>query len=246
MLQQEYEQYTEEDFRVWKILFERQIINLQETVAVKFLEGLEKINFSSERIPNFKETNLLLERLTGWHIQAVPGIIPDKDFFELLGQKKFPATCWLRKFSQLDYLEEPDMFHDVFGHIPLLTDESYCDFLLGLSAIALKYLDKPEVIELMSRLYWFTIEFGLIQEKGVSKIYGAGIISSSGETKYSLSDKPVHLPFDVVSILQTSFYKDHLQEKYFVVTSFEELYHCLPLLEMEIETFVKEKNTLIN
>lgn len=246
MLQQEYEQYTEEDFRVWKILFERQIVNLQETVAAKFLEGLEKINFSSERIPNFKETNLLLERLTGWHIQAVPGIIPDKEFFELLGQKKFPATCWLRKFSQLDYLEEPDMFHDVFGHIPLLTDESYCNFLLGLSTIALKYLDRPEVIELMSRLYWFTIEFGLMKEKSTTKIYGAGIISSSGETKYSLSDKPVHLPFNVQTILQTSFYKDHLQEKYFVVTSFEELYHCLPLLATEIEAFVNNEYARIN
>ncbi len=238
MITQQYENYTSEDFSVWKILYERQIKNLKETVTEKYLDGLKKINFIADEIPHFDATNKTLESLTGWHIVAVPGIIPDKDFFLLLNEKKFPATCWLRKLSQLDYLEEPDMFHDVFGHIPLLTDKSYCNFLSGLSNIALKHIDNAEVIELLSRIYWFTIEFGLIKEHNQTKIYGAGIISSSGETKYSLSDKPAHHVFDLKTVLNTAFYKDHIQEQYFIIDSFDALYNCLPQLEEEINLFL--------
>lgn len=237
MIEQHYENYTKEDFSVWKILYERQMINLKETVTEKYLTGLQKINFVANEIPNFKETNIALESYTGWHIQAVPGIIPDKDFFLLLSEKKFPATCWLRKLSQLDYLEEPDMFHDVFGHIPLLTDQRYCSFLLGLSNIALKHINHAAIIELLSRIYWFTIEFGLIKENNCTKIYGAGIISSSGETQYSLSDKPVHHVFDLNKVLNTPFYKDHIQEQYIVAESFDALYDCLPTLEAAIEQY---------
>jgi phenylalanine-4-hydroxylase len=129
------------------------------------------------------------------------------------------------------------MFHDVFGHIPLLTDESYCSFLLGLSNIALKHIDNAEVIELLSRIYWFTIEFGLIKEHNQTKIYGAGIISSSGETKYSLSEKPTHHIFDLKKVLNTPFYKDHIQEQYFIIESFDALYDCLPQLETAIEQY---------
>ena len=110
--------------------------NLNPTVTKKYLEGLQKINFHAERIPDFKETNNLLEKQTGWHVQAVPGIIPDKEFFVLLSEKKFPATCWLRKMSQLNYIEEPDMFHDVFGHVPLLTDSHYCGINKSIAARA--------------------------------------------------------------------------------------------------------------
>ena len=172
--------------------------------------------------------------MSGWHIQAVPGIIPDREFFLLLNQKKFPATCWLRNMNQLNYIEEPDMFHDVFGHIPLLTDEHFCEFLYGLSNIALKHLDNSYAIELMSRIYWFTVEFGLIRESNEIKIYGAGIISSSGETEYSLSKVPTHLEFNVGEVLNSAFHKDKMQEKYFIVHSFEDLYNCLPELENEI------------
>lgn len=235
MITQKYENYTDEDFSVWKILYERQIVNLKETVTEKYLNGLKKINFVADVIPRFEVTNKALESLTGWHIEAVPGIIPDKDFFLLLNEKKFPATCWLRKLSQLDYLEEPDMFHDIFGHIPLLTDERYCSFLLGLSNIALKHVNNSSVIELLSRIYWFTIEFGLIKENNQTKIYGAGIISSSGETKYSLSEKSKHLIFDLKTVLNIPFYKDHIQEQYFIIGSFDGLYDCLPQLEADIE-----------
>src|ERR1043165_3015674 len=182
MLQQQYETYTPEHFEVWDILFARQMQNLKLTVTAKYTEGLEKIHFNPHRIPDFAYTNALLEKETAWHIQAVPGIIPDKDFFLLLNQRKFPATCWLRRMDQLNYIEEPDMFHDVFGHIPLLTDSHFCEFLYGLSNIALKHINDPYAIELMSRIYWYTVEFGLINEGGQTRIYGAGIISSAGET----------------------------------------------------------------
>ena len=238
MLQQQYETYTAEHFEVWKILFERQMKNLHDTATAKYAEGLDKINFNAHRIPDFKETNALLEKHTGWHIQAVPGIIPDKDFFLLLNERKFPATCWLRQLSQLNYIQEPDMFHDVFGHIPLLTDEHFCEFLFGLSKIALQHINNPYAIELMSRIYWFTIEFGLIQENHAVKIYGAGIISSAGETEYSLSKVPGHFAFDVIEVLNSPFHKDKMQEKYFIIQSFEELYHCLPELEQQINKMV--------
>lgn len=235
MIQQQYETYTPEHFEVWKILFERQMKNLETAVTIKYIDGLQKINFHADRIPDFKETNALLEKLTGWHIQAVPGIIPDKDFFVLLSQKKFPATCWLRQMSQLNYIEEPDMFHDVFGHIPLLTDLHYCEFLSGLSKIALAHIDNAPIIDLMSRIYWFTIEFGLKFENNQRKIYGAGIISSSGETEYSMSHAPVFIPYDVAKVFATPFFKDHIQSKYFVIDNFEQLYDSLPAIEDYIE-----------
>lgn len=240
MLQQQYDTYTPEHFQVWEILFARQMENLKNTVTEKYIQGLDKIHFNPHRIPDFKAANALLEQHTGWHIQAVPGIIPDKEFFLLLNQQKFPATCWLRKMEQLNYIEEPDMFHDVFGHIPLLTDKHFCDFLSGLSHIALKHIDNAYAIELMSRIYWFTVEFGLIRENGAVKIYGAGIISSSGETEYSLSTRPQHLAFKVADVLHTDFHKDKMQDKYFIVQSFEELYHCLPELERQIGEMVAE------
>lgn len=236
MIQQQYESYTAEHFDVWKILFDRQMKNLETTVTKKYIDGLQKINFHADSIPHFEETNDRLEKLTGWHIQAVPGIIPDKDFFVLLSQKKFPATCWLRKMSQLNYIEEPDMFHDVFGHIPLLTDVHYCEFLLGLSKIALAHINNAEIIELMSRIYWFTIEFGLKLENNQRRIYGAGIISSSGETENSMSQAPLFLPFNLEEVFASSFYKDHLQNKYFVIHSFEQLYKSLP----QIEDYIKK------
>lgn len=246
MLQQQYSTYTAEHFKVWDILFTRQMQNLKTTVTEKYLEGLAKINFNEHRIPDFTETNALLEKYTGWHIQAVPGIIPDKEFFLLLNQRRFPATCWLRNYSQLNYIEEPDMFHDVFGHIPLLTDSHFCDFLLGLSEIALQHIDNPYAIELMSRIYWFTVEFGLIEENGKTRIYGAGIISSAGETEYSLGPAPTRYPFDVAQVLNTPFHKDRMQDMYFVINSFEQLYHCLPQLQHNLEHMLAQSHRLEN
>lgn len=232
---QEYEKYTEEDFKVWKILYERQIVNLPHAASEAYLEGLKKIHFTSEHIPHFEETSKILNQLTGWGLAVVPGLIDDDQFFQLLSEKKFPATTWLRKMKNLDYLEEPDMFHDVFGHIPLLTNQHFVDYLQDLSKIALRYIENPWAIHLISRIYWFTVEFGLIKEKGQVRIYGAGILSSAGETKFCLSEKATHINFNVDLIMSTSYRKDVFQERYFLIDSYEQLFHSTDKIEQFLE-----------
>lgn len=149
--------------------------------------ALQTVNFSADKIPDFSDINGVLETTTSWSLEVVSNISPQKDFFNFLSQKKFTTTCWLRTMEQLDYLEEPDMFHDVFGHVPLLSNLDYVNFFKGVSDIALRNIDNSKAIELLGRIYWFTIEFGLIREDGQLKIYGAGIISSKGETEHCLS-----------------------------------------------------------
>jgi phenylalanine-4-hydroxylase len=237
-LEQDYAAYTKEDFEVWRILFERQIVNLPEAASKAYLDGIKEINFTADKIANFEETNQILSKSTGWRIAVVPGLIDDDLFFGLLKSKYFPSSTWLRKMEQLDYLEEPDMFHDAFAHMPMLTNQSYVDFLQKLGGIALKHIDNKYAIELLSRIYWFTIEFGLIRESGQLKIYGAGILSSAGETKFSLSTEPAHLPYDVQKILNMPYWKDKFQDKYFVIESYEQLYNSVPEIEQVLEEMV--------
>jgi phenylalanine-4-hydroxylase len=239
-LKQEYNKYTEEDFKVWKILFERQMPNLPEAASKAYLDGVEQVKFTADRIANFEELNKILAKSTGWEVHVVPGLIDDDLFFGLLNNRRFPSSTWLRTMDQLDYLEEPDMFHDAFAHMPLLTNQPYVDFLEKLSGIALKHIDDPWAIQLLSRIYWFTIEFGLIKEEGELKIYGAGILSSAGETKFSLSNKPDHFAYDVRRILNQEYWKDHFQDKYFVIESYEQLYESLPEIEAVLEEMLSE------
>jgi phenylalanine-4-hydroxylase len=207
---QVYSNYTKHDFLVWQTLFERQLDILKPIVSSEYLSALEVVGFCDDKIPNFSEIEKVLQPLTGWSIHVVANICPEKEFFQFLSCKKFTATCWLRTTEQLDYLEEPDMFHDVFAHVPLLSNQNYVDFFKGISDIALKHIDNQQAIELLARLYWFTIEFGLIKENNQIKIYGAGIISSMGETKQCLSGQAVHYNFDVQHILDTSYRNDIL------------------------------------
>ncbi len=237
---QQYDKYTAEDHQVWRILFERQIVNLPNAASQEYLEGIRRINFTADHIPNFEEVNKILHTYTGWQLYVVAGLLPNKEFFELMNNKRFCATTWLRKMSQLDYLEEPDMFHDVFGHVPLLTNPDLCNFLQGLSRIALRYIDNELAIELVSRLYWYTVEFGLIREHGKLRIYGAGILSSTGETNYSLeSEIPKRVPYQVKAIIDTPYIKDKYQEKYFVINSYEQLFNSVSEIEKHIEQEVQ-------
>ena len=235
-----YSNYTETDFLVWKTLFNRQINILRPIVSSAYLDALEKVQFSPHKIPDFNEIAALLLPLTGWSIETVPNISPQKEFFKLLSQKKFTSTCWLRTMEQLDYLEEPDMFHDVFAHVPLLSNHNYVNFFKGISDIALKYIDDALAIELLGRIYWFTIEFGLIREDNIIKIYGAGIISSMEETKHCLSKQAIHIEFDVQQIFDTVFRTDVIQEKYFVTDSFEQLYNSLPEIERLLQKMLEQ------
>ncbi|HHP7241939.1 MAG TPA: phenylalanine 4-monooxygenase [Cyclobacteriaceae bacterium] len=239
-MRQIYENYTAEDQKVWKILFERQIIKLPDAASKDHLRGLEKINFTADRIPNFEETNEILTKLTGWKLAVVPGIVPDYTFFQLMSNRNFPATTWLRKIDELDYLQEPDMFHDVFAHVPLLTNQNFVNFLEELSKIGLEYTGDDYAIEILSRIYWFTVEFGLIRENGRLRIYGAGILSSAGETEFCLSDKPLHFEFNVKQIAETEYRKDIFQDRYFIIDSYEQLYNSIPAIRDTV------KNMAIN
>lgn len=232
-----YSNYTTEDFNVWKTLFTRQMELLKPNVSETYLSALETVNFTANKIPDFNEVNNILMPITGWSLHVVPSISPQPVFFDFLSKKKFTATCWLRTMEQLDYIEEPDMFHDVFAHVPLLSNNAYCNFFKGISDIANENRENPSAIELLGRIYWFTIEFGLKKENNKLKIYGAGIISSAGETRHCLGNDCRKTPFDVKTIMNTGFRTDLLQEQYFVIESFEQLYNSLP----EIRAVLKEE-----
>jgi len=242
-MRQIYDNYTPEDFEVWRILYERQIKNLPNAASKAHLEGLDKVNFVSDEIPHFEDTNKILSELTGWRLAVVPGIVPDYTFFELMSNRRFPATTWLRKMEELDYLEEPDMFHDVFAHVPLLSNQNFVNFLEELSKIGLSYVGNDYAIELLSRIYWFTVEFGLIQEEAGLRIYGAGILSSAGETKFSLSEEPPKYDFDVRTIANTSYRKDVFQDRYFVIQSYEQLYNSIPEIKEVLAEMVEKSKT---
>lgn len=235
LLTQDYSAYSAADQHVWQLLFDRQTALLPGRAADAFLTGVEQIGFTRDAIPDFREVNPRLRALTGWELVVVPGIVDDAVFFGLLADKKFPATTWLRQLEQLDYLEEPDMFHDVFGHVPLLTHPGFADFLQQLGQAALQHCAaRPELLELFTRLYWFTAEFGLINQPDGLRIYGAGLLSSHGEVKFSLSEQPTRLEFTLAGVLETPFEKDKFQELYFVLNSL----HQLPQALQELQALV--------
>lgn len=244
-MHQDYDKYTAEDHQVWSILYKEQSTHLPRLATRAYLDGIVKCGFVEERVPNFADVNKALMAATGWQIYVVPGLIDNKPFFEHLSRKEFPATTWLRTMEQLKYLEEPDMFHDVFGHIPLLSEQFFCDYLQGLSEIILKHIDNPTAVEMMARLYWYTVEFGLIRESDEVKIYGAGILSSSGESLYCVSDEATHLEYDPAHIMATPYIKDKFQAHYFVIDSYEQLFNSLPLIEKLINDAVVEERVLL-
>ena len=218
-----YENYTREDYKVWEILFNKRLENLQGIVAEEFLVALDDLNFKAEKIPNFVEINNILKNRTGWSIKTVPNISPPEEFFSFLSMKKFTATCWLRSIDQIDYLEEPDMFHDVFAHVPLLSNKDYTNFFKEMGEIAMSVIEDPKKLEKLQRIYWFTIEFGLIKKNNGFKIYGAGIISSDEESKNALSKKSKKCEFDVKKVMNHSFRIDIVQDTYYYIDSFEQL-----------------------
>lgn len=237
-MKQEYQNYTRTDFKVWQTLFERQFVNLQDKACQEYLACLKELSpvLYAQKIPRFEALNELLKAKNGWQIEVVPGLISAADFFQKLAQRKFCSSTWLRKESQLDYLEEPDMFHDIFGHIPLLMDKDYAAFAQRLGEIGRKYVQDEEIVVQLQRLYWFTIEFGLMRAKSEGeevKIYGAGIISSYGETNHIYDYKSVMevLPFELDRVIQQDFDISHIQTLYFEINSFNQLYHTINQLD---------------
>jgi phenylalanine-4-hydroxylase len=240
--QQVYANYTAEDFKVWKLLYNRQIELLQTSAVDEYLKGLQAVDMIPERIPDFTLLNQHLADLTAWHIIPFEGICPPAKFFKLLAQRIFPCTHWLRRMDQMDYLEEPDMFHDVFGHIPLLSNKNYCNFFNELGTIGAMYQHHQHIIDKLERLYWFTIEFGLMKEAGQIKIYGSGIGSSFGELKHAVSNQSTKKKFNLVEIMNHEFRTDVIQDEYYVIENFTELVECLPEVRSICEAEVRKVN----
>jgi phenylalanine-4-hydroxylase len=222
-IDQGWECYTHLEHLTWKTLFERQMKLLPGRACSAFLRGVNELPFNANQIPNFQAINEVLERRTGWRVVAVPGLVPDDIFFEHLANRRFPSGNFIRKADQLDYLQEPDIFHDVFGHIPMLMNPVMADFIQaygegGLKARSLGVLDK------LARVYWYTVEFGLVQEKEGLRFYGAGIASSGSETVFSVeSPSPNRIHFDLHRVMRTRYRIDNFQETYFVLRNLDEL-----------------------
>ena len=214
--------YSAEDQAVWRLLVERQTALARRYACDEFLEGLDTLGIG-DTIPDFEAVNARLMPLTGWQIVGVPGLIPDAAFYDHLAHRRFPVTRWIRKEHELDYLVEPDVFHDFFGHVPMLLDPTFADFMeaygkAGARAIAM------DALAMLARIYWYTVEFGLIDEGFGLKAYGAGIVSSAGELVFSTEDAQVlRLEFEPVRVMRTAYNIDRFQSCYFVLESFDEL-----------------------
>jgi phenylalanine-4-hydroxylase len=220
---QNWAHYTPEDHWTWDTLFARQAKLLPGRASDAYLRGLDVLKLSKPGIPDFEELSERLMKLTGWQVVAVPGLVPDDVFFDHMANRRFVAGNFIRRPDQLDYLQEPDVFHDVFGHVPMLADPVFADYLVAygqggqraLSLDALKYL---------GRLYWYTVEFGLIAEPEGLRIYGSGIVSSFAESKFALDDaSPNRIAFDLARVMRTDYRIDDFQQNYFVIPSFDEL-----------------------
>lgn len=218
-----YINYDEHEHETWHILFERQTKLLAGRACDSFIQGLKKLELDSNTIPQAKTLSNKLKKMTGWEVQPVPALINFKEFFQLLSEKRFPAASFIRKREELDYLKEPDIFHEIYGHCPLLTAPNFADFThnYGKFGLAAKKEDRA----LLARLYWFTVEFGLLETESGLRSYGAGINSSPGEIKYALeSPEPDRKPFDPIKALRTPYRIDIFQPIYFILQQPDQLY----------------------
>ncbi len=236
-MNQHYEHYTKADQEVWKLLFTRQAENLANKACREYLRALEVLEpvLNANAIPRFPELDSVLMRTTGWTTEVVPGHIPVNDFFDLLARRRFPSSTWLRNKHQLDYLEEPDMFHDIFGHIPLLVDPPYADFMQRIGKLGVDWAANNDVVGALRSLYWFTIEFGMISELGNRKIYGAGILSSFGESNRVMTAGTECKVFDLDSILSTDFRTDAMQECYYGASSYAQFLSSINTVELLLQ-----------
>ncbi|WP_447726707.1 phenylalanine 4-monooxygenase [Sphingomonas koreensis] len=215
--------FTPQEHAVWDTLFERQIKLLPGRASEAYLHGLDLLKLSDGGIPNFEELSERLMKRTGWQVVAVPGLVPDDVFFDHMANRRFVAGNFIRRPDQLDYLQEPDVFHDVFGHVPMLADPVFADYMEAYGRGGRRAMELGALKQL-SRLYWYTVEFGLIEEAGDLRIYGSGIVSSFGESRFALdSDSPNRIGFDLARVMRTDYRIDDFQQNYFVIPSFDTL-----------------------
>jgi phenylalanine-4-hydroxylase len=223
-IEQKWHDYTEDEHAIWRLLFERQQQLLVGRACLEFLDGLGALGLAADGIPDFNRLSEVLDAATGWRLVAVPGLVPDDVFFAFLARRRFPSTCFIRRRDQLDYLQEPDVFHDICGHVPLLINPVFADYMQaygegGLKALGLGHLQR------LARLYWYTVEFGLIDTDQGLRIYGSGILSSAGESVYCLEDpRPNRIRFDLKRVMRTRYRIDDFQQTYFVIDDFQQLF----------------------
>ena len=224
-LQQDWRNYTPEQHGVWQTLYRRRMEHLTRCGSRVFLQGARLIGLEPSRIPNLALMNARLAPRTGWNAVAVSGFLPAQQFFECLSQRRFPTTITIRPPDNLDYIPEPDIFHDVFGHVPLHADMVFADYLQEFGALASR-VRSEEDRERMTRLFWFTVEFGLVLEDGEIKAYGSGLISSHGDCLNALSPACAKKPFSLEAVFAQDFEIDHVQPVLFVLDSFEQLFEA--------------------
>jgi phenylalanine-4-hydroxylase len=222
-ISQNWDAFTADEHAMWDRLFARQSEMLPGRASDAFLRGIDVLRLEKPGIPDYRELNARLMAATGWQVIAVPGLVPDDVFFDHLANRRFPAGNFIRTPEQLDYLQEPDVFHDVFGHVPMLADPVFADYMVAYGEGGLRSL-KFDALKQLARLYWYTVEFGLIREAGGLRIYGAGIVSSFAESVFALdSDSPNRIGFDLARVMRTDYRIDDFQQNYFVIDSLDQL-----------------------
>lgn len=232
--------YTAEENAVWHDLIVRQKPVVESRACPEYLNGMQLLNLPTDRIPQCHEVTTVLKKTTGWSLAPVPALIPFNEFFNLLAHKQFPAATFIRRREELDYLKEPDIFHEVFGHCPMLTNKACADFTHTYGKLGLNASHEDQIM--LAKLYWFTIEFGLIQSKEGLRIYGGGILSSKNETIYATdSTIPKRKPFDVMEVLRTPYRIDIIQPIYFIIDDFNVLFH---LIDMDLIGLIHEARRL--
>ena len=225
-IDQGWSNYTDDEHAVWDLLYKRQMDVLPGLAAPEFLEGLKALDLGKGGIPNFETMSDELEALTGWRVVAVPGLVPDDVFFDHLANRRFPAGQFIRKRDELDYLQEPDVFHDVFGHVPMLTNPVFANYMEAYGKGGLRSLNFA-ALKNLAALYWYTVEFGLIQTDEGLRIYGAGIVSSKSESIFAVRDpSPNRIGFDLERLMQTDYRIDDFQQTYFVIDSYDQLFRA--------------------
>lgn len=249
VVKQDWDAYTPEQHALWRRLYQRQAKLVPDRACEVFLQSLAKMD-AGDGIPRFEQTSEALRRATGWEIVAVPGLVPDETFFEHLANRRFPVTVWLREPEEFDYIVEPDVFHDFFGHVPLLFNPVFADYMQQYGRGGLK-ASRLDGLANLSRLYWYTVEFGLMHTPQGLRAYGAGILSSGGEVEYCLTDpRPRRIAFNLERVMRTLYKIDSFQESYFVIRDFQQLFDetaadFAPLYARMKEQDVLAANTLL-
>ena len=226
LIQQDYAAYTPEQHAVWQELVSRRMPQLREHACQEYLDGFEQIGLRADSIPNLAEVNQRLETLTGWNETPVSGFLPPDAFFEMLAARRFPTTTWLRSRESMEYTPEPDIFHDVLGHVPMHAHPVFADFLQHYGKVCATIMGDKDKLERMGRLFWFTVEFGVIRQNGGIKLYGSGLISSHGESTYVIKGGPEIRDFNLEQVLEQQFKVSEMQKVLYAVESFDQIYEA--------------------